>query len=237
MQFKVMILAAGRGERMRPLTDSRPKPLLTAGGHMLIEHQINRLAQAGFTEIVINHAYLGEMIAHQLGNGERYGVHIVYSPEMAVLETAGGIANALPLLTDNDCNKPFLVVNADVYCEFDYTRLLPVLPEIQQSSTGRLVHLVLVDNPAHHATGDFVLNHGTVALAGEKRLTFGGIGIYHPALFSAVTPGQPVKLVSILRAAIAEKKVTGEYFSGVWEDIGTPERLEQLDRWLIERQG
>ncbi len=235
-----MILAAGRGERMRPLTDSRPKPLLTAGGHMLIEYQINRLAQAGFTEIVINHAYLGEMIADILGNGERYGVHIIYSSELAVLETAGGIANALPLLTDTDLNRPFLAVNGDVYCEFDYAQLLPVLPDMQRRSTdrtGRLAHLVLVDNPAHHAAGDFVVHNGTVALAGEKRLTFSGIGVYHPALFCDVTPGQPVKLAPILRAAIAESRVTGEYFSGVWEDIGTPERLEQLDRQLTERQG
>lgn len=238
MQFKAMILAAGRGERMRPLTDSRPKPLLIVGGHMLIEYQINRLAQAGFTEIVINHAYLGEMIASMLGNGERYGVHIVYSPELEVLETAGGIANALPLLTDHDLNRPFLAVNADVYCELDYARLLPVLSDIMQhGNTDRLAHLVLVDNPVHHAAGDFVLNNGTVGLAGEKQLTFSGIGIYHPVLFSDVVPGQPVKLAPVLRAAIAEKRVTGEYFSGVWEDIGTPARLEQLDRQLTEQQG
>jgi N-acetyl-alpha-D-muramate 1-phosphate uridylyltransferase len=229
-----MILAAGRGERMRPLTDSKPKPLLMAGGRMLIEHQIIHLAQAGFTDIVINHAYLGEMIEHALGDGQRYGVHIQFSPEHDVLETAGGIANALPLLTDIDPDKPFLVTNADVYCEFDYARLLPVL---QRDDVGRLAHLVLVNNPAHHATGDFALNDGIVELAGEKQLTFSGIGVYRPVLFSGVTPRQPAKLAPVLRAAIAERKVTGEYFSGIWEDIGTPERLQQLDRQLIGRYG
>ncbi len=234
MQFKVMILAAGRGERMRPLTNSKPKPLLIAGDRMLIEHQIIRLAQAGFTDIVINHAYLGEMIEHALGDGQRYGVHILYSPEHDVLETAGGIANALPLLTDTDAGKPFLVVNADVYCEFDYARLLPVL---RRGDAGWLAHLVLVNNPVHHAAGDFALDDGVVELAGEKQLTFSGIGVYHPALFNGVAPRQPVRLAPVLRAAISEQKVTGEYFSGIWEDIGTPERLQQLDRQLIGRYG
>lgn len=234
MQFKVMILAAGRGERMRPLTNSKPKPLLIAGDRMLIEHQIIRLAQAGFTDIVINHAYLGEMIEHALGDGQRYGVHILYSPEHDVLETAGGIANALPLLTDTDAGKPFLVVNADVYCEFDYARLLPVL---RRGDAGWLAHLVLVNNPVHHAAGDFALDDGVVELAGEKQLTFSGIGVYHPALFNGVAPRRPVRLAPVLRAAISEQKVTGEYFSGIWEDIGTPERLQQLDRQLIGRYG
>jgi len=232
-----MILAAGRGERMRPLTDSRPKPLLMAGSRMLIEHQIIRLAQAGFNDIVINHAYLGEMIEHALGDGRRYGAHILYSPEHVVLETAGGIANALPLLTDTNTNsgRPFLVVNADVYCEFDYARLLPVLQTLLRGNADRLAHLVLVDNPAHHAAGDFALNDGTVEMTGGKQLTFSGIGVYHPVLFNGIAPGQPGKLAPLLRAAIMQQKVTGEYFSGVWEDIGTPERLLQLDRQLIEK--
>jgi len=219
---------------MRPLTDSKPKPLLMAGGHMLIEHQIIHLAQAGFTDIVINHAYLGEMIEHALGDGQRYGVHILYSPEHDVLETAGGIANALPLLTDTDPDKPFLVVNADVYCEFDYALLLPVL---QRGDVSWLAHLVLVDNPAHHAAGDFALNEGTVDLTGGKQLTFSGIGVYHPFLFNGVAPGRPEKLAPLLRTAITEQKVTGEYFSGIWEDVGTPERLLQLDRQLTRRHG
>lgn len=237
MQFKAMILAAGRGERMRPLTDNLPKPLLKAGGHMLIEYQINRLAKAGFTKIVINHAYLGEMIEDALGDGARYGVRIIYSPEHVVLETAGGIANALPLLTDGNMNKPFLVVNADIYCEFDYAGLIPVLSTVQETEGDRLAHLVLIDNPAHHAEGDFALNGDAVTLDGETRLTFSGIGIYHPALFGDVTPGQPAKLAPLLRAAMAENRVTGEYFSGTWEDIGTPDRLNQLHGQLSERQG
>ena len=239
MRFKAMILAAGRGERMRPLTDSRPKPLLMAGSRMLIEYQIIRLAQAGFNDIVINHAYLGEMIEHALGDGRRYGVHILYSPEHVVLETAGGIANALPLLTDTNTNsgRPFLVVNADVYCEFDYARLLPVLQALLCDNADRLAHLVLVNNPVHHAAGDFALDDGVVELAGEKQLTFSGIGVYHPALFNGVAPRQPVRLAPVLRAASSEQKVTGEYFSGIWEDIGTLERLQQLDRQLIGRYG
>lgn len=223
---------------MRPLTDSRPKPLLMAGNRMLIEHQIIRLARAGFTHLVINHAYLGEMIEHALGDGQRYGAHILYSPEHVVLETAGGIANAMPLLTGTNTNsgRPFLVVNADVYCEFDYTRLLPVLQALLCGNADRLAHLVLVDNPAHHVAGDFALNNGTVELADEKQLTFSGIGVYHPVLFNGVAPGRPEKLAPLLRAAITERKVTGEYFSGIWEDVGTPERLRQLDRQLTGRR-
>lgn len=148
MPFKAMILAAGRGERMRPLTDTKPKPLLQAGGKSLIEYQLIRLANAGFTEIVINHAYLGEMIEAALGNGDRYGVNIQYSHESLVLETAGGIANAMPLLTNEAQDQPFLVVNADVYSDMDYAALLPVLSRMQSSPEEGLVHLVLVDNPS-----------------------------------------------------------------------------------------
>ncbi|SFK43680.1 MurNAc alpha-1-phosphate uridylyltransferase [Nitrosomonas aestuarii] len=228
-----MILAAGRGERMRPLTDTMPKPLLQAGKYKLIEYQIMRLAQAGFRNIVINHAYLGEVIEAALGDGERYGVQIVYSAEQFVLETAGGIANALPLLTDDAGNLPFLVVNGDIYCEFDYGKLLSVLQSMYQNSSNRLVHLVLVDNPVHHVSGDFALTHDKLALNGDGNcLTFSGIGIYHPLLFESVEPGVPIKLAPILRAAINEKKATGEHFAGVWLDVGTPERLQQLDRQL-----
>lgn len=227
-----MILAAGRGKRMRNLTDDRPKPLLVVGDQMLIEYQIRRLAQAGFSEIVINHAYLGAMIEAALGDGKRYAARITYSPEAVVLETAGGIANALPLLTDAGFARPFVVVNADIYCEFDYTTLLPVLQRIQENGAMEQAHLVLVDNPAHHAAGDFALHNGRIDLVGEKRLTFSGIGVYHPALFRTVVPQQPAKLAPILRAAIAQQHVTGEYFAGVWEDIGTPERLAQLHERL-----
>jgi MurNAc alpha-1-phosphate uridylyltransferase len=227
-----MILAAGRGERMRPLTDSLPKPLLQAGGHALIEYQLKNLARAGFIDIVINHAYLGEMIENALGNGERYGVNIQYSPEAVVLETAGGIANALPLLTDQSSNLPFLVVNADIYCEMDYASLLPVMRAMQSNTNQRLAHLVLIDNPPHHAEGDFALQGDQVILTGDNRLTFSGIGIYQPRLFNEIKPGLPVKLAPLLRQAMQAEKVSGEYFSGQWVDVGTPERLELLDKQL-----
>lgn len=233
--YKAMILAAGRGERMRPLTDALPKPLLKAGSHALIEHQLQNLAHAGFVDIVINHAYLGEMIENALGNGERYGVNIRYSPEKVVLETAGGIANALPLLTDT-CGDlshlPFLVVNADIYCEMDYASLLPILKTMRSNFTQRLAHLVLIDNPPHHAAGDFALQGDQVMLTGNQKLTFSGIGIYRPQLFNAIKPGLAVKLAPLLRQAIQEGKVSGEYFSGLWIDVGTPQRLAFLDQQL-----
>ncbi|MDR4518977.1 MAG: nucleotidyltransferase family protein [Nitrosomonas sp.] len=232
-----MILAAGRGERMRPLTDNTPKPLLKAGNHALIEYQIKSLARAGFKDIVINHAYLGEMIEAALGCGERYGVRITYSPEKVVLETAGGVANALPFLTDDACSRPFLVVNADIYCEFDYAILLPVLKVMHQVDSAPLAHLILVDNPPHHAAGDFALIHNQVEMTGDNHLTFSGIGIYHPLLFKDVEPGLPAKLAPILRTAINHKKVTGAYYAGAWMDIGTPERLNQLHRQLSNQYG
>lgn len=238
-----MILAAGRGERMRPLTDNIPKPLLQAGNDTLIEYQIRSLARAGFRDIVINHAHLGKMIETAIGCGKRYGVRIKYSPEKTALETAGGIANALPLLTDDAQGLPFLVVNADIYCEFDYATLLPVLHAMRQDNSGslshlaHLAHLVLVDNPPHHAAGDFALTLNQVELTGDKRLTFSGIGIYHPLLFRDVEPGLPTKLAPILHAAIDDKRVTGEYFSGTWMDIGTPKRLDQLRRQLSDQHG
>ncbi|AEJ00810.1 Nucleotidyl transferase [Nitrosomonas sp. Is79A3] len=227
-----MILAAGRGERMRPLTDSLPKPLLKAGGCALIEYQLKNLARAGFIDIVINHAYLGEVIENALGNGERYGVNIQYSPEKVVLETAGGIANALPLLTDQSGNLPFLVVNADIYCDMDYASLLPAMRALRLNTHQRLAHLVLIDNPLHHAEGDFVLRGDQVQLTGDNRLTFSGIGIYHPQFFNEIKPGLPVKLAPLLQQAMQAGKVSGEYFSGQWVDVGTPERLELLDKQL-----
>lgn len=227
-----MILAAGRGERMRPLTNSLPKPLLKAGGHALIEYQLRNLARAGFIDIVINHAYLGEMIENALGNGERYGVNIQYSPEKIVLETAGGIANALPLLTDQSGNLPFLVVNADIYSEMDYASLLPTMRAMQSSTNQRLAHLVLVGNPPHHVEGDFVLQGDQVMLTGDNKLTFSGVGIYQSQLFNEIKPGFPVKLAPLLRQAMQAGKVSGEYFSGQWVDVGTPERLGLLDQQL-----
>lgn len=228
-----MILAAGRGERMRPLTDALPKPLLRAGGKSLIEYHLENLARAGFVEIVINHAHLGEMIEAALGNGERYGAGIHYSHEPAALETAGGIANALPILEygsrNNHASQPFLTVNADIYCEFDFSNLLPVLRRLQANPDEDLAHLVLVDNPAHHPGGDFMLDSGRVAPAGKNSLTFSGIGVYQTKFFKDVLPGSVTKLAPLLREAIAAGKISGEHYRGVWIDVGTPERLHLLD--------
>lgn len=218
--MKAMILAAGRGERMRPLTDHTPKPLLSVGGKPLIVWHLERLAKAGFKEVVINHAHLGEKIEQALGNGKAWGLNIKYSPEMNALETAGGIANALPLLGDT----PFLVVNGDVFTEIDFAGLDLVFPS--------LAHLVMVSNPKQHATGDFVLKSGKITDQGDSKLTFSGIGIYHPKLFEDVERGVAAKLAPLLRAAMDKGLVTGEYYDGVWHDIGTPERLAFLDNQL-----
>jgi N-acetyl-alpha-D-muramate 1-phosphate uridylyltransferase len=234
-----MILAAGRGERMRPLTDTVPKPLLRAGSRALIEYHLEKLARAGFAEVIINHAHLGYMIETTLGNGERYGIPIRYSPEPEALETAGGIAQALRLLEDgipeDREGQPFLTVNADIYCEFDFLALLPVLKRMQARPEGDLAYLVLVDNPSHHPAGDFVLDAGRVALRsgeGGERLTFSGIGIYYPTFFREVAPGSIAKLAPLLQEGIAAGKVGGEHYRGSWVDVGTPERLRSLDLQL-----
>jgi MurNAc alpha-1-phosphate uridylyltransferase len=222
--MKAMILAAGRGERMRPLTDDTPKPLLRIGGQTLIEHHIHALAQAGFTELVINHAHLGEQIVTALGDGDAYGVEILYSAETPpALETGGGIFNALPLLGD----APFLVLNADIWTDFP-------LAELPRQIEG-LAHLVLVDNPEHHAQGDFSLSAGQVSQRGPAMLTFGGIGVYSPELFSACTAGA-FPLAPLLRQAMDKNRVSGEHYQGSWFDIGTPERLEAVNRVVINMQ-
>jgi MurNAc alpha-1-phosphate uridylyltransferase len=230
--FKAMILAAGLGERMRPLTDHTPKPLLVAGGKPLIVWQIERLRTAGFVDLVINHAHLGQQIEDFLGDGVAYGVHIQYSREPEPLETAGGIATARDLLGD----APFLVTNGDVYAEFDYARLLPVLAEMT-STKHDLAHLVLVDNPPHHPEGDFVLQSGRVSAPPTHAIgkyTFSGIGCYQPSLFAGIVPGHKAKLAPLLKAAMLQDQVSGEHFSGRWEDVGTPARLEALDKELLE---
>lgn len=218
--MKAMILAAGRGERMRPLTDHTPKPLLKVGGKSLIVWHLERLAKAGFKEVVINHAHLGEQIEQALGDGSVWGLSIRYSPETTALETAGGIANALPLFGD----APFLVVNGDVFTEVDFGALQLVSPN--------LAHLVMVDNPPQHLDGDFVVDSGKVTNQGNHKLTFSGVGIYHPSLFVDVEQGQAAKLAPLLRLAMAKGLVTGEHYQGVWHDIGTPERLSFLDKQL-----
>ncbi|MEO8991413.1 MAG: N-acetylmuramate alpha-1-phosphate uridylyltransferase MurU [Nitrosospira sp.] len=230
-----MILAAGRGQRMRPLTDTLPKPLLRVGNKALIEYQLESLGRAGFTDVVINHAHLGHMIEAAIGNGDRYGVNIRYSREPVALETAGGIAQALPLLRperENRENQPFLAVNADIFCEIDFSLLLPVLRHMQASPDGDLAHLVLVDNPQHHPEGDFTLDSGRVTLSGENNLTFSGVGIYQPKLFADIVPGSLAKLAPLLRQVISSGKVSGQHFQGVWIDVGTPERLRLIDSRL-----
>ncbi len=228
--FRAMILAAGLGNRMRPLTDHTPKPLLTVGGKPLIVWQIERLRAAGFTDLVINHAHLGQRLEEALGDGAALGVHIQWSREPVPLETAGGVATALPLLGD----APFLVTNGDVYVAFDYARLIPVLTAMEHDATP-LAHLVLVDNPPHHPQGDFALNGGRVHLPSSATigtLTFSGIGCYQPSLFNGIVSGQKAALAPLLKAALQRQQVTGEPFTGRWEDVGTPERLSALDKEL-----
>lgn len=225
--MRAMILAAGRGERMRPLTDNCPKPLLKAGGKALIEWHLLALAKAGVRQVVINHAYLGQAIEAALGNGELYGVRIEYSPEETALETAGGIAKALPLLGAG----PFLVVNGDVACDWDYSKALALA---HNWPSGVLAHLVMVPNPQHNPNGDFAFAQpgarvGALVASGPTQHTFSGLGVYSHALFAEVAPGQPAKLAPLLRQAMEQGAVMGELHSGFWMDIGTPQRLAELD--------
>ncbi len=223
--MKAMILAAGRGERMRPLTDHTPKPLLPVAGKPLIEHTIHQLVSAGFHDIVINHAHLGHQIENTLGNGSQFGARIAYSPEGEnALETAGGIINALPLLG----NEPFLVVNGDIATNFPFHEL--------KNLSVDLAHLVLIDNPAHHQQGDFCLDsNGYVTDGCTEKLTFSGIGIYHADLFKDTLPGKS-KLAPLLRRAMADRRVSGQKFTGFWMDIGTPERLQELDAYYRQQE-
>lgn len=218
--MKAMILAAGRGERMRPLTDHKPKPLLEAGGKPLIVHHIERLATAGFRELVINHAHLGEQIERELGDGLRWGVSIAYSPEDKALETGGGIFKALPLLGTH----PFLVLNGDVWTDYDLGQLYGHEPK-------GLAYLVLVDNPEHNPRGDFALNGQQVLSDGPDRLTFSGLGVYRSALFADCIGGA-FPLAPLLRNAMDCGLVGGEHYRGEWRDIGTPQRLAELDSLL-----
>ncbi|UCO98730.1 nucleotidyltransferase family protein [Metapseudomonas lalkuanensis] len=219
--MKAMILAAGKGERMRPLTLHTPKPLVRVADTPLIEFHLRALADAGFRELVINHAWLGQQIEDYLGDGARFGLSIRYSAEGEPLETGGGIYRALPLLGDD----PFLVVNGDVWTDFDFRHL-------RQPLDG-LAHLVLVDNPAHHPHGDFRLDGDRVsdAVQGEPSLTYSGIAVLHPRLFADCRPGA-FKLAPLLRQAMAAGQVSGERFTGRWVDVGTHERLAEVERLL-----
>lgn len=226
--MRAMILCAGRGERMRPLTDTVPKPLLAVGGRALVEWTIERLAAAQVRDLVVNHAHLGHAIEARLGDGTRLGVRLRYSAEGEALETAGGIATALPLLGEG----PFIVANGDVWSDYDFARLVAraASPELGREV---LAHLVLVPNPPHHPRGDFTLTGGRIATEGEgARLTYAGLGLYRPELFATTPPGRRAKLAPLLAAAAARGAVTAEIHGGRWEDVGTPERLAALDRSL-----
>ena len=222
-----MILAAGRGERMRPLTDVTPKPLLPVGGQPLIVHTLRRLAAAGFTEVVINIAHLGEQIVACLGDGAGLGLAIRYSPEPpGALETAGGVANALPLLGAD----PFLVINGDIFCDWDLARARRALrPEYDAL-------LLLVDNPPQHTDGDFNLVAGRITDSGGERLTYAGVGVFRPQLFATVARGARAPLAPLLRQACAAGRLGGEHHRGLWRDVGTPQRLAALDAELQTRR-
>jgi MurNAc alpha-1-phosphate uridylyltransferase len=218
--MRAMILAAGRGERLRPLTDEVPKPLIEVGGKPLIEHHLEALSAAGFREIVINQGHLGDRLRTGLGDGRRWNVAIHWSDEQPeALETGGGIFKALPLLGAS----PFLVVNGDLLTDYPFARLRAVKCD--------WAHLVMVPNPPHNPSGDFALGGARVRLAGEIRQTFSGIGVYHPRLFETCRPGK-FSVVPLFRHAMENHLVTGELFEGSWNDIGTLERLEQARRSL-----
>lgn len=222
--MKVLVLAAGKGERMRPLTENRPKPLLEVAGRPLIEYTIANLGKSGFRELVINTFYLGAMIEERLGDGSRLGVHIEYSRESEPLETGGGVARALPLLC-GEGDSAFVVVNADIWCDYDFSGLNKAL------AAGDLAHLVLVENPAHKSAGDFELQGCRVRhrSSGAAGLTFSGISVLSPELVRNYRPGgKCFPLRELLFPAVREGRVSGELFSGYWLDVGTPERLARL---------
>ena len=222
---RALILAAGRGARMRPLTDALPKPLLAAGGKPLIDRQVERLVAAGFTDLVVNHSHLGEMIERELGDGARFGARIRYSHEPEALETAGGVAQALPLLG----GEPFVVVSGDIYTGFDYSRLLARVEAIAAKPGEVAAHFVLVDNTSFHADMELV---GERVSRAAPRLTYGNIAVFHPALFADVARGTWLKLFPWAYRFVDEGRVSGERFAGVWDNVGTPQQLQDLDRRL-----
>ena len=224
--MKVMLLAAGRGERLRPLTDEVPKALVEAGGKPLIAWHLERLARAGFRDAVINVSHLGARIEERLGDGARYGLRIAYSRERERLETAGGIANALSLLG----REAFLLVNADVYCECDFAGLRSV------ALGERLAYLVLVPNPAHRVGGDFSLSQGVIGNDGAPRYTYSGVAVMDPALVAPVKAGEKAPLAPLLRDAAARGRLGGELYEGLWQDVGTIERLGELEAYLRKRE-
>jgi MurNAc alpha-1-phosphate uridylyltransferase len=223
--MKAMLLAAGRGERLRPLTDRLPKPLVPVGGKPLVAWHLERLAKAGCREIVANVSHLAGQIIDYVGDGKRFGVHVSFSREAVPLETAGGIAQALPLLG----TEPFLLVNGDIYCEADFAPLL------SRRLGASLAHMVLVPNPPHRADGDFSLDAGLVGNEGSARYTYAGVAVMSPRLVESVKRGDKAPLAPLLRSAAAQRLISGEVFRGLWQDVGTPERLAQLEQQLAER--
>ena len=231
--MKAMILAAGRGERMRPLTDHCPKPLLKVSGIPLIEHHINKLAQCGITEIVVNFAWLGEMISDYLGDGRKFGVNIIYSPERnGALETAGGIIQALPLLTQNKCNEAFMLINGDVFTDFNFAEI-PIL------ANDCLAHICLVKNPEHNKNGDFIFENNQLknieplvksALKNEFTYTFSGISVFRPDFFKDENIAKVSKLGPMIKQAVSLGKVSASIITCEWTDVGTPERLANLNK-------
>jgi MurNAc alpha-1-phosphate uridylyltransferase len=225
--MKVMMLAAGRGDRLRPLTDRIPKPLVEAGGKPLIAWHLERLSAAGLREVVVNVSHLGDAIVERLGDGRRFGLAIRYSREAEPLETAGGIAKALALLG----TAAFLLVNSDIYCEVAFAALA------KMDLGGRLAHLVLVPNPPHRAQGDFALDAaGLVGNAGEPRYTYAGVAVVSPQLLSGLRPGEKAPLAPLLREAADRRLISGELYRGLWQDVGTLERLRELESTLASRR-
>ena len=225
-----LLLAAGRGERMRPLTDNLPKPLLTIQNKSLLAWHLEALAKSGIQNTVINHAWLGEKIEASLGDGHQFGLNIQYSPEGTALETAGGIRKALPLLCPEDY---FLVINGDVFSpNLPITSLLEVVPKLRSATHQVLAHLMMVPNPIQHPDGDFYLKGSVVSdhlSVGAEKLTFSGIGIYHKDLFKELEIGTSAKLAPLLIRAMEQNKVSGEKYAGPWHDVGTPQRLQELN--------
>uniref|UniRef100_UPI004048161C N-acetylmuramate alpha-1-phosphate uridylyltransferase MurU n=1 Tax=Polynucleobacter sp. TaxID=2029855 RepID=UPI004048161C len=225
-----LLLAAGRGERMRPLTDNLPKPLLTVQKKSLLVWHLEALKKAGLKQVVINHAWLGQKIEDALGDGAQFQLEITYSPEINALETAGGICKALPLLDPSDY---FLVINGDIFCpDFPIKVLLDSIVSLRSPELAKLGHLIMVPNPTQHPDGDFYLQGSQISdtlSEGAEKLTFSGIGIYHKDLFKGLEVGQSAKLAPILKAAIKENSISGEKYAGTWHDVGTPQRLQELN--------
>jgi len=232
-----MILAAGRGQRMKPLTDKVPKPLLAVGGKALIVWQIEALVAAGVNRIVINHAWLGEQLEQAVGDGSHWGIRIAWSREGTALETAGGIATALSLIEGGAPDEPFIVVSADIHSDYDYTRLVPIVASIRARFPAHAAHLVLVDNPPWHAGGDMALVDGFVARRTDEdapTLTYANIAVFHPRCFDDLVPHRVLPLFPWAYDLADAHRMTGTRHDGAWDNVGTPEQLAALDRRLKE---